>query len=358
LRHYVTLERLYMPEEKVAIDGRLRENLETVPDSRWLSLFNIRFVVTDKVRDAWFDGVFYDLKMGANLGAGDEAAVGYVPALKATALGIVYQADGAPEGTLLVEVDVMFADGRQVSLPLLADGIENGDRVARLVWEPANRPTAVKVRGAWGVGVVAIRGLSLIDERTGAFQSLVLSDQGHYRLVHSGDVKIYENLDVLPRAFFVPQAILAPDNEAALSVMRDPSFDPAMIVVLMRGVSSNQESGIRHQTSGVTSHVELVRYEPEHIIAAVSAPTDGWLLLNDAWYPGWEARVDGQTTPVERANVLFRALAVPAGDHQVEWLYRPTSFRMGMVFSGGATIFGLIGFVWAVASRKLGRQRS
>ena len=63
------------------------------------------------------------------------------------------------------------------------------------------RVVAVAVRAALPEGELIVRGLSLIDERTSSFQALVLSDQGRFRLVHSGDVKIYENLDTLGRAF-------------------------------------------------------------------------------------------------------------------------------------------------------------
>ncbi len=347
LRRYVTLERLYMPAEQVAIDGRLRENLETIPDGRWLSLFNARYILTDKLDDAWLDGVLYDLQMGAHLSASQEAAVGYAPPLAATALGVVYQADGAPADTVLARLEVTFESGVQ-TLVLRADATATGDRVARLSWGGADTPTSVRVSGAWQEGEVFIRGLSLIDERTDVFQSLVLSDRGRFRLAHSGDVKIYENLDVLPRAFFVSQAVTARNDAAALTAMRDPAFDPATTAVLAgkRDVGlapiSNLQSPIPNLQSPIAN---FVRYEPERVIVDVVAPSAGWLVLTDAWYPGWEVQVDGQAAVVERADVLFRAVAVSAGAHRVEWVYRPASFRWGTVVSLGGLVmlFALIG---------------
>jgi hypothetical protein len=337
LERYVTLERLYMPGEQLAVDGRLREHLDGVPDGRWLSLFNVRHVVTDKVRDAWFDGVFYDLQMGATLRIGDDVAVGYMPALAATALGVVYRADGAPEGTPLAGVNVIFEDDEEVSLPLVADAASTGDRVARLRWDGVSTPVAVSARGAWDGGDVIIRGLSLIDDRTGVFMPLIVSDSGRYRLVHSGDVKVYENLDVLPRLFFVPNAIGVNDDEAALQEMRDPEFNPTTTVILVNSASASGAGSGMDRGSKITDQAvaELTLYEPERVVASVLAPTDGWLLLSDAWYPGWEATVDGEPMPVERANILFRAVSVPEGEHQVEWVYRPASFRLGVAVSLG-----------------------
>lgn len=361
LRRYVTLERLYMPEEQVAIDGRLRENLKTLPDGRWLSWFNVRFVITDKVRDTWFDDVFYDLQMGAKLGPGDEAGVGDVTPLRATALGVVYRADGAVEGTRLADVDVVFSDGQAISLHVLADAVETGDRVTRLKWEKPATPSAIRARGTWQAGEVSIRGLSLIDERTDAFQPLVLSDQGRYHLVHSGDVKIYENLDVRPRAVFVSQAIFVPDDETALAAMRDPEFDPTAAAVFvdagaLDGSMPNLAEPGLEQIEG--AKVELLLYEPEHVVAEVSAPTDGRLLLSDAWYPGWEARVDGEPVAIERANILFRAVAVPQGDHRIEWLYRPASYRVGKAISLCAVGLLTVLLLWAARSKVRPRRRA
>jgi len=116
----------------------------------------------------------------------------------------------------------------------------------------------------------------------------------------------------------------------------------------MRSATSNSDSQPTTHLKGnnvVTAHAktELVLYEPEHIIVNLSAPTEGWLLLSDAWYPGWEVTVDGRAAPVERANVLFRAVAVDEGEHQVEWKFRPASFRLGL-----SVTLGTLGLLLAV----------
>jgi hypothetical protein len=326
-----------------------------VPDGRWLNLFNVRFVITDKVGDAWFDDIFYDLQMGGTFGPGEEASVGHVPPMSSTSLGVVYQADEAAAGTPLADVLISFADGSGVSLPLVAAGNGPGDRVARLQWERVATPSEVTVRGKWESGQVTVRGLSLIDERTNVFWPLVISDRGHYRVVHSGDVKIYENLDVLPRASFVPQAIAAPDDAAALALMRDIAFDPTRAVVLdgneavdqgLSAAADISRANLQFEADLKPAQAEVLAYEPERIVATVTAPSMGWLLLTDAWYPGWEATVDEKPTPIERANVLFRAVPVPKGEHRVEFHYRPAAFRSGLAISLCAWVLLALGAAW------------
>ena len=66
---------------------------------------------------------------------------------------------------------------------------------------------------------------------------------------------------------------------------------------------------------------------------SVQAPDGGWLVLADAWYPGWEASVDGEGVQIYIANVLFRAVWVPPGEHAVAFEYRPVSFYAGSALS-------------------------
>ena len=69
---------------------------------------------------------------------------------------------------------------------------------------------------------------------------------------------------------------------------------------------------------------------------AVSAARPGWLMLHDTWYPGWKADVDGREVPIEHGNLAFRAVRVPAGDHEVTFSYSPVSARAGALVSIGA----------------------
>ena len=63
------------------------------------------------------------------------------------------------------------------------------------------------------------------------------------------------------------------------------------------------------------------------------APRAGHLVLADCDAPGWRATVDGVPAPIERANMLFRAVPVLPGRHTVEMVYRPFSVKAGALTS-------------------------
>jgi len=347
LARFLALQRAFLPEEEVSLDGRLRENLREVPDGRWLSLFNVRYVITDKVGDAWVDGVFYDLQFGADLVAGESASVAYVPPFEATAVGLIGYVEGAdlPEGASVGEATVGLADGTVRTFPLRV-GVEVApappgglpQTAARLRWEDPAVVTAVSVRAALPSGRLVVRGVSLIDERTGSFQSLVLSDRGRFRLVHSGDVKVYENLDVLPRAFVAHRADPVANEEEALARMQAPGFDPARGIVVEGGV------GLEGPADGFEP-AQVLSYEPERVEVEVDLDRPGYLVLTDANYPGWRAWVDGEEVEILTADLLFRTVYLEPGRHHVLFVFHPTPVWIGI----GVSLAALLGLGWLLA---------
>jgi hypothetical protein len=369
LKRYVELQRLFLPEPSP--DGRLRERLKEIPSSRILSLLNVKYVITDKVHDVWVDDVYYDLSHEAVLGPGvaSQVEVAELPAFAATSLGLVSHLEGA--GTLangMPVAQVTVTDGRGVVQSyLLRAGIETAegeyagggiqhdqarvcrhwpdnpkgsDYVARLDFGGTLIPRQITIEYLAPTGRLHLQGLSLVDDRTVTFWPLVVSTEGRFRLVHSGDVKIYENLDNLPRAFVVHRARVL-DDEAAIVTMKDPVFRPEEEVILATG---GQEVSPLHANG--EDRVEFLSYEPERIVISAELSEEGYLVLTDAHYPGWRALTDGLEMPIYRADLLFRAVYLPSGQHRVEFVYDPLSFKLGAAISLTALLGLVVGVAW------------
>jgi hypothetical protein len=156
-----------------------------------------------------------------------------------------------------------------------------------------------------------------------------------HRLVHADPkVLIYENQEAMPRAFVVGSAVEAPPDRDVLSFMMDGPFDPTQVVVLEDSTWEGPQSSDRsREHSDAAGTAEIEQYEPEQVVIEVTADRDGFLVVSDAYDPGWVAEVDGQEVPILRGNYLFRAVPVPPGTHSVVLSYRPLSVALGALIS-------------------------
>src|SRR5205823_6633583 len=96
---------------------------------------------------------------------------------------------------------------------------------------------------------------------------------------------------------------------------------------------------------------DMVDAEYWHARVALAQP--GYLLQRESWYPGWHARVDGVEVPVLRADSVFRAVALSAGNHDVEIYFDSPSFKRGALLS----LAGLVVIIVLMAWRPIIRTR-
>lgn len=151
-------------------------------------------------------------------------------------------------------------------------------------------------------------------------------------------IQVLEVPDPLPRAYLVAGARIA-DGDAALAVLDDPSFDPAREVILPSGRPQTP-------TASLGAGSRIIRLDPDRVQVETDARQAGYLVLADAYERGWRVSVDGREAVLLRANVGFRAVAVAAGRHDINFVYRPTEVRQGLLVSAG-TAAAVIGFALA-----------
>jgi hypothetical protein len=347
LKNYLEFQKLFLDPGLIQTDGRLREQLKSIPAARWLDLMNARYIITDKVGDQWYDGVLHDLRFTVPLTMGETISATQLPTLKADALSVVYS---DPQGDdALAQVEITFADGSTEQLEIHDRPIETkeGRSAVRLTWDEARAVKSLRITGAEGL---TLHGLALVDSADGAFQSFVVAPEGQFELVYSGDVKIYENSTVLPRAFFVSDVQSAVSDNEAVELMQAQTFDPGKMVVIADGGNERMRERENSPSIPPSLRPSIVSYSPEQVVIDVTPASDGYLVLTDAYYPGWVATVDGQPANIERADILFRAVRVPAGQHRVEFRYQPQSFSIGVVISIGTAVV-LVG-AWLIMRRR------
>jgi len=182
------------------------------------------------------------------------------------------------------------------------------------------------------------RVLSLYNVKYVLMGSEIRDPRMALRCTVPGGVSIYENLDVLPRARWVPRGIPVVSPEHALAEITKAGFNPAETVVLE---GWDGEGG---GESADGSRVREVGRRGGRVELEVSAEDDGFLVVADAFYPGWEVWIDGKWGEILKANIACRAVALPPGEHRVVFRYRPGSFISGMIVT--LVCLAIVGGVW------------
>ncbi|MCG6924392.1 MAG: YfhO family protein [Acidobacteria bacterium] len=129
-----------------------------------------------------------------------------------------------------------------------------------------------------------------------------------------------------PARTWVVGGVRVADEREAFESLADPSFDPAMEVILPGGRP-------RRTPTSFVGTSRILGLAPDRVTLDVDASAPGFVVLADAFDPGWRATVDGQPARVHRANVAFRAVAVAEGRHVVEMVYRPRTVPQGLTLS-------------------------
>lgn len=292
-----------------------------------------------------------------------------------------------PQGTTVAELALQAADGSEARLPLRA-GVELAERAinrpslqgAMAHGRPPG-PTALDFEEATPEGeayqahlyladlqlpqpmavsritliaalpkvLVDVYGVGLVSSSTGAVRSLDLADRQGFSFVGQDDqYRVVQHATALPRAFVVPRAnAVSPGRHPDLTpvqVVANPDFDPQRDVLIEGDASLGAIQSAEGQAPPRAA--EVVDLGPDAVQIHASLDQPGYLVLDDFYHRGWTARVDGQATRVFIANAVFRAVALPAGDHVVEFRFEPLSHAVGAGISLVALLVALAILIW------------
>ena len=126
---------------------------------------------------------------------------------------------------------------------------------------------------------------------------------------------------------FVPTEVLLLDETPRY-------FDPPVIL------SDSKES---QGYEKIIEKVEIVKYNNNSIYLQINLPEQKFLFMSESYYPGWKAYIDGKKAHIYRANYAFRALLLKPGEHKIEFVYDPWTFKVGLIIT--AITICIVGFL-------------
>ncbi len=189
-------------------------------------------------------------------------------------------------------------------------------------------------------------------------------------LEKANTIKIYQNLNCLPRAFLVRDYKVVSSEEEYKNILCSKEFNPAKLLLLEESPATQHDltppisphSQGQGKTKITTPHsppsqggdegevvdyidlfpsqgeeqkkiiekVEITRYNANSVSLEVTVAEPKFLFMSESYYPGWKAYIDGKRTHIYRANYAFRALFLNPGKHKIEFIYDPWTFKVGL----------------------------
>ncbi len=152
-------------------------------------------------------------------------------------------------------------------------------------------------------------------------------DSAYYRPVRSYDgTTLWENVHAKPLIYPALAVQSVATDRQALAVLSSHGKQLLHTSIVM---------GIDDQGSLDASKIRLSRTVdvPGHHVIRVQAGTNGFLVINEPYYPGWHASIDGREVRMYHVNYLFQGIKLPKGKYTVDVAYTPKMFYLGLTVS-------------------------
>ena len=149
------------------------------------------------------------------------------------------------------------------------------------------------------------------------------------------------NPNSLGNTWFVEKPLLAENANREISLMN--SFNPAKEAI----IGNSFKNQITKPSFPVLENekIELVSYQPDELHYKYSAKEDKLAVFSEIYYPaGWKSYIDGKESQYFRADWTLRGMVVPAGDHEIKFIFRPVSYYTGNKVSLASSILLILLF--------------
>ncbi len=153
-------------------------------------------------------------------------------------------------------------------------------------------------------------GQSTTQQNNGALGNVWLVK--HVQFVQNADaeMKALDNFNPLDTAFV--------DKRFQAQVKEQPQFDSAATIKMVENLN------------------DTIRYQ-------FNSSTPQFAVFSEIYYnKGWNAYIDGSKTDYVRTNYVLRGMSVPAGNHKIEFLFEPKSYKLGNTLALWSSIIGFL----------------
>ena len=187
--------------------------------------------------------------------------------------------------------------------------------------------------------------LRLVNDRY-LLSRLSLADAGLTLIAQKQGYKIYEIHGALPRFFLVHRTERVSGLSQAAARLHAENFDPSQVAIV-----EAQAGEFEQIPSAGGPQVDVLSYASSAVTLQTHSAVDSLLIATDTYYPGWKASIDGRPTRIYAADVAFRGIRVPAGDHRIGMRFVPHILYYSAILSLSALLATLAVILKATGNR-------
>ncbi len=138
-----------------------------------------------------------------------------------------------------------------------------------------------------------------------------ITEKNLRKVYQEGETRVYENVNVFPRVFFVGSVKKASSKNEAITMLFEHKSDLYKTAIV--------ENTHLQDTNFSIGEVTILKYSENKIVIKTKNNGEGFLVLTDAYYPSWSVSIDGKKQTIVLTDFTFRGVVVPKGDHKVEF---------------------------------------
>ncbi len=164
--------------------------------------------------------------------------------------------------------------------------------------------------------------------------------------------QVQRNTAALGNAWFINNIKMVNTADEEIDALN--IIDPLGTAAIHKEYTSYVSGLVDGQKNGT---IKLTSYKPNELVYESTSNTEQLAVFSEVWYgpyKGWNAYIDGAKVDHIRANYILRALKIPSGNHEIKFVFEPSSYATGSIISlicSGLLLVILGLFIWRVYSK-------
>jgi hypothetical protein len=159
----------------------------------------------------------------------------------------------------------------------------------------------------------------------------------------SGQASVYTNPDALGAAWFVNDVRFENSPSAVMQALNN--FNPRDTAILFEKDKQLIKNSVGRDSA---AFIQLIKNDNDEITYRSNSNSDKFAVFSEIFYnKGWKAFIDDKEAPIVRTNYVLRGLSIPAGQHNIKFIFHPGSYYTGKSISLIAGIMVLLSLLAA-----------